>query len=160
MDRNLALELSDTLRHDGPDGLTADWLAGHLPAAPAGTLPRLRELRGPVRALFAEAVKGVPAPGALDALNAAARVPVVPVLTGGGRLVLSEVDGGDPVAAVARAAMELLSGPERERLRACPAPRCVRYFLREHNRQNYCKTSCGNRARVARHYEKSRATGD
>ncbi|WP_225853148.1 CGNR zinc finger domain-containing protein [Micromonospora sp. AMSO1212t] len=45
----------------------------------------------------------------------------------------------------------------RERLRACPAPRCVRYFLQEHARQQWCKPSCGNRARVARHYQRHQA---
>lgn len=60
-------------------------------------------------------------------------------------------------AALARAAVDLLASPERERLRACPAPRCVRYFLQEHARQQWCKPSCGNRARVARHYQRHQA---
>ncbi|MER7332908.1 MULTISPECIES: ABATE domain-containing protein [unclassified Micromonospora] len=60
-------------------------------------------------------------------------------------------------AALARAALDFLAGAERERLRACPAPRCVRYFLQEHARQQWCKPSCGNRARVARHYQRHHA---
>ncbi|MFD4207361.1 CGNR zinc finger domain-containing protein [Micromonospora tulbaghiae] len=60
-------------------------------------------------------------------------------------------------AALARAAVDFLASPERERLRACPAPRCVRYFLQEHARQQWCKPSCGNRARVARHYQRHQA---
>ncbi|WP_351234979.1 CGNR zinc finger domain-containing protein, partial [Streptomyces sp. NPDC002133] len=59
-------------------------------------------------------------------------------------------------AALARAAIALLTGPDRARLRACHAPRCVRYFLKEHPRQEWCKPSCGNRARVARHHERHR----
>lgn len=57
----------------------------------------------------------------------------------------------------ARAAIEFLAGPERERLRACAAPRRVRYFLKEHGLQEWCKPSCGNRARAARHYRRQRA---
>ncbi|WP_188285939.1 CGNR zinc finger domain-containing protein, partial [Streptomyces sp. CBMA29] len=59
-------------------------------------------------------------------------------------------------AALARAAVAFLAGPERELLRACPAPRCVRYFVKEHARQEWCKPSCGNRARVARHHARQR----
>ena len=57
-------------------------------------------------------------------------------------------------AGLARAAIEFLASPARERLRACPAPRCVRYFVKDHPRQEWCKPSCGNRARVARHYQR------
>ncbi|WNM39110.1 CGNR zinc finger domain-containing protein [Micromonospora halotolerans] len=42
-------------------------------------------------------------------------------------------------------------------LLACPAPRCVRYFVKEHPRQAWCKPSCGNRARVSRHYQRHAA---
>ncbi|MFP3992446.1 CGNR zinc finger domain-containing protein, partial [Streptomyces sp. E11-3] len=62
-------------------------------------------------------------------------------------------------AAIARAAIAFLAGPDRAKLRACHGPRCVRYFLKEHPRQEWCKPSCGNRARVARHHERHRATG-
>lgn len=61
-------------------------------------------------------------------------------------------------AALARAAIGFLAGPDRTALRACHAPRCVRYFVKEHPRQEWCKPSCGNRARVARHHERHRAT--
>jgi len=64
---------------------------------------------------------------------------------------------GDRLAAgLATAVIEFLGGPERARLRACPAPRCVRYFVKEHPRQEWCKPSCGNRARVSRHYHRAR----
>ncbi|MFI9597778.1 CGNR zinc finger domain-containing protein [Nonomuraea sp. NPDC052265] len=58
----------------------------------------------------------------------------------------------------ARAAIDFLSGPQREHLRACNAPRCVRYFVKSHGRQEWCKPSCGNRARAARHYQRHNAT--
>ncbi|MFI7230667.1 CGNR zinc finger domain-containing protein [Nonomuraea angiospora] len=43
-------------------------------------------------------------------------------------------------------------------MRACNAPRCVRYFVKSHGRQEWCKPSCGNRARAARHYQRHNAT--
>ncbi|TXS49898.1 CGNR zinc finger domain-containing protein [Streptomyces sp. t39] len=67
---------------------------------------------------------------------------------------------GHPLTAVlARAAIAFLAGPDRSRLRACHAPRCVRYFLKDHPRQEWCKPACGNRARVARHHERHRTDG-
>ncbi|WP_426499801.1 CGNR zinc finger domain-containing protein [Streptomyces sp. D54] len=133
-------------------------------------------VRRAVRALFARVVgpappspadahRLMPADEALARLNAAAaREPVAPQLhwpDGGApaiRLLSAETDPrARLVAALARDAVDFLSGPERERLRACHAPRCVRYFIRSHGRQEWCKPSCGNRARVARHYERTRA---
>ncbi|WP_299540076.1 ABATE domain-containing protein [uncultured Streptomyces sp.] len=139
---------------------------------------RLRQdivaLRQAVRALFARALapgpaspadagRLMPADRALELLNAAAaRTPVVPRLDwpDGPDAVpvvrTLSAKHGDPgartVAALARAAVDFLAGPERARLRACTAPRCVRYFVKSHGRQEWCKTSCGNRARAARHY--------
>ncbi|MFC8781882.1 CGNR zinc finger domain-containing protein [Streptomyces nigra] len=136
-------------------------------------------LRQAVRALFARAVSPAP-PSPADArrlmpveealayLNSvAARESVVPQLdwpsdgTPAVRLVSAE---GDPavrlLAALARAAVDFLSGPHRDRLRACSAPRCVRYFVKSHGRQEWCKPSCGNRARAARHYQRQRQASD
>ncbi|MGW6713194.1 MULTISPECIES: CGNR zinc finger domain-containing protein [Streptomyces] len=134
------------------------------------------DVRRAVRALFARVVSPAP-PSPADAhrllpvdeamrlLNAAAaREPVAPQLrwpaegppTAG--LLSAEGDPGVRlVAALARDAVDFLSGPQREHLRACRAPRCVRYFVKSHGRQEWCKPSCGNRARVARHYERARA---
>ncbi|WP_326825418.1 ABATE domain-containing protein [Streptosporangium sp. NBC_01756] len=133
------------------------------------------ELRQAVRALFARVVSPapaspadahrlMPADRALALLNAAAaRELVAPQLDWPGealpaaRLLSAERDSGlRLVAALARAAIEFLAGPERERLRACTAPRCVRYFVKEHGLQEWCKPSCGNRARAARHYRRQR----
>jgi predicted RNA-binding Zn ribbon-like protein len=60
------------------------------------------------------------------------------------------------IAAVARATIDFLASADSERLRACPAPRCVRYFIQEHPQQAWCKPSCGNRARVARYHQRHR----
>lgn len=161
-----------------PAGLTA-WVHTHgdtLPGAdryvadPA-TLTAVRDVRAAVRALFARAVRPsepspadaarlLPVPQAVERLNAAAAlVATVPVLAWDEAAdpVVHEVaaSGDIPLAAVlARAATAFLASPDRRRLRACHAPRCVRYFIKEHPRQEWCKPSCGNRARVARHHER------
>ncbi|MFD7612690.1 CGNR zinc finger domain-containing protein [Streptomyces sp. NPDC059828] len=139
----------------------------------------ITELRRAVRALFAKAVSPAP-PSAADAcqlpsaeqalahLNAvAAREAVVPRLDWppeGAPVARLLPTDHDPrirlMAALARAAVDFLSGPQRLQLRACSAPRCVRYFLKSHGRQEWCKPSCGNRARAARHYQRQRMAAD
>ncbi|MFD9500034.1 CGNR zinc finger domain-containing protein [Streptomyces sp. NPDC060035] len=136
------------------------------------------ELRRAVRALFARVVSPappspadahrlMPADEAIARLNAAAaREPVTPQLdwplegAPAVRLLSAE---NDPhvrlVAELARAAIDFLSGPQHLELRACTAPRCVRYFVKSHGRQEWCKPSCGNRARAARHYRRQRTDG-
>ncbi|QKW18495.1 CGNR zinc finger domain-containing protein [Kitasatospora sp. NA04385] len=170
-------------------GAAAAWLAEHgerftgtaeLPAPDAELHAEVVALRRAARALFARAVSPgpasradahrlMPADEALARLNAAAALdPVAP------QLDWSADDGPTParplssaadprarlLAALARAVVEFLTGPDRERLRACQAPRCVRYFIKTHGRQEWCKTSCGNRARVARHYDRQRTGAD
>jgi predicted RNA-binding Zn ribbon-like protein len=62
------------------------------------------------------------------------------------------------LSAIAAQAVELFTGPDRAALRACPGPGCVRYFVRDHPRREWCSDTCGNRARVARHYRRHHAT--
>lgn len=138
-------------------------------------LAAVRDVRAAVRALFGRAVlPGEPSPAdaallmpvrdAVERLNTrAALTPTVPVLSwteGADPVVRQEPAHGDPAltAALARAAIAFLVSPDRQRLRACHAPRCVRYFLKDHPRQEWCKPSCGNRARVARHHERHKKT--
>ncbi|MDK0523843.1 ABATE domain-containing protein [Streptomyces sp. ML-6] len=150
-------------------GITAD----------GGLRAEITELRRAVRTLFARAVSPAP-PSPADArrlmsddqalahLNSvAAREPVVPQLDwprGDAPRVRLPSALDDPetrlLAALARAAIDFLSGPQREQLRACTAPRCVRYFVKSHGRQEWCKPSCGNRARAARHYRRQHVTTD
>jgi predicted RNA-binding Zn ribbon-like protein len=137
-------------------------------------------VRQAVRALFARAVSPgpassadanrlLPADEAVARVNAAAaRQPVTVSLAwpdgAEPEALLRPAGPADPVAALtatlARAAIDFLAGPQRERLRACAAPRCVRYFVKAHGRQEWCKPSCGNRARVARHYRRHRAPSE
>lgn len=144
-------------------------------AVDAEILAAVIEVRTAMRALFARAVRpGAPsradagrlpdADVALAGLNAAAaRVPVVPHLTWplDGSPVVHRFPAAGPLpadllaAALARAAIDFLAGPDLPRLRACHAPRCVRYFVQAHPRQQWCKPACGNRARVARHHART-----
>ncbi|MFD8804137.1 ABATE domain-containing protein [Streptomyces sp. NPDC059597] len=167
-------DLTDTLHHDGHGGVTDDLAttAGFLAWAPPGTPEGLRDevidVRRAVRALFAYATghedsRTDPSPSRTEAVTLlnryASRESVsvrldwpapdaTPLLRFTGTL--------DLPARLARSAAEFLAGPLRGRLRACPAPRCVRYFVQDHGRQAYCKTSCANRARAARHYARNR----
>ncbi|MEU7061395.1 ABATE domain-containing protein [Streptomyces sp. NPDC046197] len=165
-----------------PHGLTA-WVRAHPSVVPhadlyladAAVLAAVHDLRAAVRALFTRAVRPaepspadagrlMPVADAVERLNAeAARTPTVPAPNWDedAEPVVRRraVSGpGEPTPALAQAAIAFLAGPDRLRLRACHAPRCVRYFLREHLRQEWCKPSCGNRARVARHHDRHRKT--
>jgi predicted RNA-binding Zn ribbon-like protein len=61
---------------------------------------------------------------------------------------------GAAVSALAEEAVTLFAGAVRRELRACHAPGCVLYFVRDHPRRQWCSAACGNRVRVARHYER------
>jgi predicted RNA-binding Zn ribbon-like protein len=176
----LAVELHNTVYalrgtiHDGlesPDGLRA-WLAGiaeRLPVSARGADPaRHREfldLRDAVRDALHASLEGHSAPApALEALNAAAaRAPLSPLVVTGadGRLhAETRHHDADPtdvaLATIAADAVFLLTGPGREELRECRAPGCVLMFARDHPRRRWCSTTCGNRARQARHYARVR----
>jgi predicted RNA-binding Zn ribbon-like protein len=62
------------------------------------------------------------------------------------------------VASFAADAVDLLAGDhDTGTLRACLAPGCVLYFVADHPRREWCSPACGNRARVARHYERTQS---
>jgi predicted RNA-binding Zn ribbon-like protein len=61
------------------------------------------------------------------------------------------------VELIAHQGVELFTGPDRDRLRACLAPNCLLYFVKDHGRREWCSTLCGNRIRAARHYRRHRA---
>jgi predicted RNA-binding Zn ribbon-like protein len=121
-------------------------------------------LRETVRRLLDAAVNAMALPSAdVAALNqAAARAPTWPELVvttrGAERHDRCEADPADAaLAALARSTAEMVAGPGRERLRACRAPGCVMFFEQTSRRRSWCSAGCGNRARVARHYERTRA---
>jgi predicted RNA-binding Zn ribbon-like protein len=58
-------------------------------------------------------------------------------------------------ARLAEAAADLLTDPGIKNLRQCEADDCVMLFLPAHPRRRWCSpTRCGNRARVARYYQR------
>jgi len=175
----LAVELHNTLyassgeRIDGvetPEGLRAwlDGIANRLPGAAQDTdASRHREflaLRTAVREALHAIVErqAVPA-GALKVINeAAARAPTSPHARKHPHAGLQPetryhtTDATDiALAVMATDAIALLTGPARKALRACGAPGCVLMFSKGHPRQTWCSVACGNRARQARHYQRS-----
>ncbi|GAA3458944.1 CGNR zinc finger domain-containing protein [Saccharothrix longispora] len=171
----LALEFASTVRHDGHGGLVDDLATPAGFAAWAGVEPdealRLRvvELRWAARSLYARAADAperldaphlMPFEQALALVNeCAGRVPRTVRLEWAERPVLRRADDTEPgdrlLADLATAVVEFLAGDGARALRACPAPRCVRYFVKAHPRQEWCRPSCGNRARVSRHYHRT-----
>jgi predicted RNA-binding Zn ribbon-like protein len=102
---------------------------------------------------------------ALDLVNStAAELPAPRLALRDGRLELGAHRGPSPVttrlAQVAEQAVQLLSGAETVRLRACYAPGCVLYFMKTHPRREWCSVACGNRVRAARHYQRARGDKD
>jgi predicted RNA-binding Zn ribbon-like protein len=99
---------------------------------------------------------------AVAEVNRAARsAPQWPRLTvRDGELLRDNESEGSParqaLASIAAEAVELFTGPDRVSLRACHAPGCVLYFVKDHPRREWCSPSCGNRVRAARHYRRNR----
>jgi predicted RNA-binding Zn ribbon-like protein len=182
---DLAVEFANTLVHDGRGGVddllssaaaARAWL-GQRGLGPEADYESLLAARSATRALFAAAIAPHPAS---RADNGRARMPTahaLRLLQGGvdaiapatrygydaGRVTVTRTSELDPGAAtvgiLALAVLELLASPAAAELRACQAPRCVRYF-RKHRRQEWCKPSCANRARVARYAERHQAAAD
>jgi predicted RNA-binding Zn ribbon-like protein len=171
----LALDLVDTLITvtDPPTDLLSDqtralqfWALrrDRLPAeAMPPDLATTRALRSAIRALLdAQLAKSEPPLDAVEAVNAAAAAapgsPRVDPVSGG--LAISwqwQTDAPQALAlaAVARSAMEILTG-HAGRLRRCANQACSMLFLADTTRRQWCTPNiCGNRARVARHYRRS-----
>lgn len=52
-------------------------------------------------------------------------------------------------------ALDVLTGPQAQRLRQCAHPDCRLQFIARNPRRRWCSGAlCGNRARVARHYRR------
>ncbi|GAA2598731.1 CGNR zinc finger domain-containing protein [Actinomadura fulvescens] len=123
-----------------------------------------------VREQVAAAVHAVlhdrpPPAKALRRLNDAQRAaPAVQELAWNGTKVVAaprrEGPPGTRLAAVlAEAAAGLLTDPAIGTVRRCEAEDCVMVFLPAHPRRRWCSpTRCGNRARVARYYQRRKTT--
>ena len=136
-------------------------------AVTQGHVGAARRLRDALRRLAAtvteddrvHARSGLAEAEAVDAVNAAlATAPHLQLRrsTGGWELGTAAGDAVDAVlAALARDGAELIADPARP-LRACRAPGCVLFFVRDHPRREWCSVTCGNRVRAARHYRRLR----
>ncbi|MEV4879280.1 CGNR zinc finger domain-containing protein [Streptomyces cyaneofuscatus] len=176
----LAVDLVNTRPHlaSGPVDLLADvaglrsWLA--LEAGRLGEevgsldgddLAELRRVRECIAAALYAARDGEPPPAeAVEGINRAlAAAPLVRELVreGGEGLVLVPCREGAPgvrlAALFAEDAAALLAGPAGSRVRACGAEDCVMLFVPAHPSRRWCSAArCGNRARVARYYQRHR----
>ncbi|MEU9692386.1 CGNR zinc finger domain-containing protein [Amycolatopsis japonica] len=142
------------------DGHATFWSAQALPeGADAPSPEQTRRLRSAVRELL-EAVVAArePEAWAVERVNAAAAaVPTSPrLIDGGAATCWHGEDGGEiALAAVAVAAIDLVSGPRAAQLRRCGAHDCSMLFVAANSRRVWCTPSlCGNRVRVARHAAK------
>jgi predicted RNA-binding Zn ribbon-like protein len=155
---------------DRPDGLRT-WLADcrlHLdPAQVHVTAERLasaRRLRDALWRLVHDAAQGTsaedaeltPTPADLAEINAAAaRPPLVPrIAADGTRDWQLPADAGQVVSAVARDAIDLLTGPFADRIRQCDGHNCRLVFVdtSRPGRRRWCSMErCGNRHKVRAH---------
>jgi len=158
--------ISLSLANSGLDsvGDLGEWLRGHGESTEHAEelslrLPEFLDLRSCLRELLASAAEGRPSPvDAVERLNqTSARVPRVARLGGGEGITQTPVGGGPAPLALARiawSAMDVLGGPDRERLHRCPA--CGRFFVATRSDRVWCSDRCGNRIRVARHHARVR----
>jgi predicted RNA-binding Zn ribbon-like protein len=118
------------------------------------------QVRAPVRAVLAAISAGAPPPSAaIAALNAASRAAPEWLEFDPNARRVRTMAGGRPqdrvVARFARSALAALDGPKRnEAIRMCGAPSCGMYYRPVRERQVWCSTQCGTRARVARSYRR------
>jgi hypothetical protein len=126
-------------------------------AVAAHRLDEFRARGGATRARWWMAIRAPAAVALVNQLSAAAhwdRLDWVDQRPHRKVVEVAEDHTNSALAIVARSCIDLLSGPERQRLRLCRAPGCVLFFLKERGRREWCSAKCGNRARVARHYQR------
>ncbi|MBA3743977.1 CGNR zinc finger domain-containing protein [Sporichthya sp.] len=126
----------------------------------------LQALREHVRALLNASASGQAADSAtLEALNGAAaaapsRVQAIP--DGQAHLIV-RLRPPPPrtavLAALAEDALLMVAPEEPLPVFACPGPGCLGVLVRDDPRRRYCSPNCANRARVARHYARTRPPG-
>lgn len=172
----VALDLADTVMTvtepatdliGTPEAFAAWWAVqfARLPPGPVPAAEAVRRLRTAIRDVLDAHLEGRGArPTSLDDINAAAAAaPTSPrlVVTADGvrgeERWHTEHGGNAALAAVAGETVRLLAAPERLLLlRRCANPACSMLFLAENSRRKWCTANiCGNRTRVARHYERT-----
>ena len=155
----------DLLHREARTHLLAQFTA--TPAVGAEILAKMRRVRQAMRGVMeAAAARSAPDPAQLDEMNRALRThyiyELVPARDG---VSLDHRHQGDPVdGAMGRLAesiaRELIHG-DTSRLRVCENPQC-RWIFKDTSRtgkRKWCSMrSCGNRAKVARHRARRRAS--
>ncbi|OLE29390.1 MAG: hypothetical protein AUG44_04370 [Actinobacteria bacterium 13_1_20CM_3_71_11] len=136
----------------------AEWLAheGLAPAVPPGEadLAAAYELRAALAHVVFALVEGEPVPvPALDLVQdvAARDRPARLAVIGRG---LRAAPVPDPLARLARQAVDHLAGPGPHRLRVCGDADCTMVYLDPYGRRRWCGSGCGVRARVRAHRER------
>ena len=172
----VALDLVDTIVTvaDPPVDLIADpteaskwWRlqAGRLPDGPQPDLAATRRLRSAIRDLFDAYLENrEPRKTSIEDVNAAAAAAPVSLRLAGDMKTPhaqtrwhTELGGNAALAAIATEAVTLLTQPDqRNMLRRCANPNCSMLFLAQTRRRQWCTQNiCGNRTRVARHYQRT-----
>jgi predicted RNA-binding Zn ribbon-like protein len=169
---NLALDYVATVAERGttrlehlaaPDDL-AEWIAqagivdGPVAVTPAG-LERAKVVREALFALVEATIDGEAAPREASRVvnEAAAAPPPTPVLHDAALHREGDLDA--VLSALARAALELLGGPERVRLKWCAGEDCTRPFVDRSRggRRRWCgMAGCGDRAKAAAYRARQR----
>ncbi|WP_130178554.1 ABATE domain-containing protein [Cryobacterium sp. SO1] len=168
----LAVDLADTIRmsFDPPRDLIQDVQRNEIfwkveqPQLPEGAgaadLESTKRLRAGIRRLFDAKVDGAPLDAdALHLINqfAAAAIAQPQLSTTEERPVarvnwISETPGALSLAVAARSAIEVLTGPNADRLRRCASHACSMFFVALNAKRQWCTPDgCGNRERVARY---------
>jgi predicted RNA-binding Zn ribbon-like protein len=128
-------------------------------------LTRIRRVRGALRELLDAAVEQrPPQSGALKEVNRALRAPyVIELVPAADGVSLDHRHEGDPIsgamARLSEAVTRELTGLNVRRLRVCANEEC-RWVFNDHSpagRRKWCDmSSCGNRAKAARHRERQK----
>jgi predicted RNA-binding Zn ribbon-like protein len=136
--------------------LESSGLASRAPRATRDDVAMARELREAIYGLAAGRASG----GARTTLNAIAALPPArPALSASGELVM-EGSAREYLATIAGLGVELIGGPDRERIRQCGGEGCAILFLdlsRSGGRRWCSMAGCGNRAKASAFRNRGRA---
>ncbi|KRB80029.1 hypothetical protein ASE01_00510 [Nocardioides sp. Root190] len=135
------------------------------PGATAPSPGQTADLRSAVRSVLLSHLDNLPFDrSAVSAVNAAAAdapsAPQLAIVTAGAGLRTSwgtQDSVALTVGAVARSAIDVVTGSSADRLRVCASDACSLLFVATHAKRQWCSSAvCGNRARVARHARRQR----
>jgi predicted RNA-binding Zn ribbon-like protein len=127
----------------------------------------LQELRDRVRALLSAAAEGrAPQAANLYALSRIAAAAPSRLIAGPGttdiRPDVQRRRAGSTasivLAALAEDALIMAADPNTGTIQSCGSDGCLGLYVRDDPRRRYCSPGCANRARVARHYDRSKAS--